>query len=173
MAKKIKEEDLDLGIEPQKGSKKKLIIIIAVALLVLLGGGLGVGWFLLSGDEPEQASTEAEGDAAKQQQPALYYPMEPAFVVNLPEGGKARLLQTSVQVMAREQQIIDFIKYNDPMIRHSLLDLLAAKTDAELNSRDGKVKLQSEVIQQLNKLIKEQGGSGEVEAVYFTSFVMQ
>lgn len=173
MAKKIQEEDLDLGIEQEKGSKKKLILIIAVAVLVLLGGGLGVGWFLLSGDDSEQAGSETESDAAKSQQAAIYYPMEPIFVVNLPEGSKAKLLQTSIQVMAREQQIIDFIKHNDPMIRHSLLNLLASHTDSELNSRGGKVKLQSEVITQLNKLIKEQGGSGEVEAVYFTSFVMQ
>ena len=50
MAKKKPEEDLDLGVEQEKGSKKKLIIIAAIALLLLVGGGLAAGWFLLGDD---------------------------------------------------------------------------------------------------------------------------
>lgn len=171
MAKKKPDEDLDLGIEQGKGSKKKLIIIVAIALLVLVGGGLGVGWFLLGGDDAEVADQPAK--ESKEQLPAIYHPMDPVFVVNLPEGSKAKLLQTSVQVMAREQETIDFVQRNDPMIRHALLNLFGSHTDQELATRDGKVKLQSEVMEQLNKIIKDQGGAGAVEAVYFTSFVMQ
>ena len=171
MAKKSPEEDLDLGIEQDKGSKKKLILIIAIALLVLVGGGLGIGWFLLGGDEAEVADVQENEQEA--QQPAIYHPMDPVFVVNLPEGSKARLLQASVQVMARGQETIDFVEHNDPMIRHSLLNLFASHTDQELGTRNGKEKLQAEVMKRLNKIIKDQGGSGEVEAVYFTSFVMQ
>ena len=53
MAKKKPDEDLDLGIEQVKGSKKKLIIIITLGLLSLVGGGLGLGWFLFGGEETE------------------------------------------------------------------------------------------------------------------------
>jgi len=173
MARSNTEEDLDLGVEQDKGSRKKLIIIIATTLLLLVGGSLGVAWFLLGGEQAELADTQDGADKKQQPQPAIYYPMDPVFVVNLPEGGKAKLLQTSVQVMARGQQTIDFVQRNDPMIRHSLLNLFGSHTDAELSSRNGKEKLQAAVIKELNKIIKEQGGSGEIEAVYFTSFVMQ
>ena len=155
MAKNYPEEDLDLGIEQETGSsKKKLIIIIAAALFVLIGGGLGIGWFLLSGSDSDVADEQVEAEAGKKQQPAIYYPMEPMFVVNLPEGGKAKLLQAGVQVMAREQATIDFVKHNDPMIRHNLLNLFASHSDAELSSRDGKKKLQQKVIKQLNEIIE-------------------
>jgi flagellar protein FliL len=171
MARSNTEEDLDLGIEQETGSRKKLIIIIATVLVLLVGGSVGVAWFLLGGEPAELA--DAQEGADKEQQPAIYYPMDPVFVVNLPEGGKASLLQTGVQVMARGQQTIDFVQRNDPMIRHNLLNLFGSHTDAELSSRNGKEKLQAEVVRALNKIIKEQGGSGEIEAVYFTSFVMQ
>jgi flagellar protein FliL len=171
MAKKNLEEDLDLGIEPDKGSKKKLIIISAIALLVLIGGGLGIGWFLLGGEDAEVAEEQVEEN--KEQLPAIYYPMDPVFVVNLPEGSEAKLLQASVQVMARGQETIDFVQHNDPMIRHNLLNLFASHTGQELGTRKGKERLQTDVLKRLNKIIKDQGGSGEIEAVYFTSFVMQ
>ena len=126
MAKKKPDEDLDLGIEQEKGPRKKLIIIIAIALLLLVGGGLGVGWFLLGGEDAEVADEQVEEE--KEQQPAIYHPMDPVFVVNLPEGSKAKLLQASVQVMAREQETIDFVQHNDPMIRHNLLNLFGSHT---------------------------------------------
>ena len=171
MAKKKPEEDLDLGVEQEKGSKKKLIIIAAIALLLLVGGGLAAGWFLLGGDDTAEADNESE--VPKVQLPAIYHQMDPVFVVNLPAGSKAKLLQASVQVMARTQETIDFVQNNDPMIRHNMLNLFGSHSDEELSSRSGKEKLQAEVIQQLNQIIKEQGGSGEVEAVFFTAFVMQ
>lgn len=171
MAKQKPEEDLDLGIEQEKGSKKKLIIIGAIVLVLLVGGGLVAGWFLMGGDDAAVADEEVE--APKEQQPAIYHRMDPVFVVNLPEGSKAKLLQASVQVMARTQETIDFVQHNDPMIRHNLLNLFGSHSGEELSSRSGKEKLQAEVMKQLNQIIKEQGGSGEVEAIYFTSFVMQ
>ena len=171
MARNKPDEDLDLGIEQDKGSKKRLIVIIAIALIVLTGAGLGVGWFLL-GDEDAVEADQQAGEATAQQ-PAIYHPMDPVFVVNLREGSKAKLLQASVQVMAREQETIDFVEHNDPMIRHTLLNLFGSHTDQELATRDGKEKLQAEVMKRLNQIIRDQGGKGEVEAVYFTAFVMQ
>lgn len=171
MAKTNPDEDLDLGIEPEKSSRKKRIIIATIALLLLSGGGLGVGWFLLGGEDAEVVGEPAGEE--KEQQPAIYHPMDPVFVVNLPEGSSAKLLQAGVQVMAREQETIDFVQHNDPMIRHNLLNLFGSQSDQELSTRKGKDKLQAEVIKRLNQIIREQGGSGKVEAVYFTSFVMQ
>lgn len=169
------DEDLDLGIEKGKGSKNKLIVIIAAAALLLFGGGLAVTWFLLDGSDQQVASDQEQETDAEQQpkSPAIYYPLDPLFVVNLPPGSKAKLLQVGIQVMTRQQELVDFVQHNDPMIRHSLLNLLGSQDDDTLLSRKGKEKLQSEVVKSMNKIVRNQGGPGEVEAVYFTSFVMQ
>jgi flagellar FliL protein len=170
MAANNNDDDLDLAVDQESGSKKKLILLIAAGVLLVLIAGGAIAWFLLAGGDEENAEEVAEAVEAG---PAIYHPMEPGFVVNLPAGSKAKLLQAEIQIVARDQATIDFVKLNDPMIRHNLLNLLGASPDSELRSRQGKEKLQAAVLKQLNKLLKDQGGSGEIEAVYFTSFVMQ
>jgi len=178
MAEEKLDEDLDLGEEQQGGSKKKLIIIIAAAVLVLLLGG-GAAWFFMSGDEEvatESAETEqADGDkeSAEETGPALYHTMDPVFVANLPPGGGAKMLQIGVDVMMRKPELLDFIKLNDPMIRHKLLKIFSTQDATALRKRNGKEKLQAETLETIQKIIKEQSGPGKLEAVYFTSFVMQ
>jgi flagellar FliL protein len=175
MAKQKVNEELDLGIEKENGSKKKWIILISVGVLVLLGGGLGASWFLFGGSEDEQVAMGSAGgkQQVEEKPPAIYQSMEPAFVVNLPPGGRLKMLQVGLQVMARDPALIEFIKHNDPMIRNSLLNLFSAQEGKQLKSREGKEKLQTELLKVLNRLTRNQGGPGEVEAVYFTSFVMQ
>ncbi len=164
-----KDEDLDLGEESGAGSKKKLIILIGGVVLLLLIG-LGVGFWFMGGDEPAEGEEVTEEEVLK---PAIYHPLNPVFVVNLPPGGKAKMLQVGVQVMARDPALIEFIKHNDPMLRHNLLSLFGSKKDSVLRDRKGKEKLQAEVHETINTILKEQGGPGEIEAVFFTSFVMQ
>jgi len=161
------DEDLDLGEENSAGSKKKLIFLVG-GIVILLTIGLGVGLMFLDGDEEG-----LEEEVVEAPMPAIYHPLDPVFVVNLPPGGKARMLQVGVQVMARDPAIIDFVKHNDPMLRHNLLSLFGGKKDALLRDRKGKEKLQQEVFDTINTILREQNGPGQIEAVFFTSFVMQ
>ncbi len=82
-------------------------------------------------------------------------------------------MQLKLQVMSRDQAVIDLVANNDPMVRHALLNILGNQSNETLKSREGKEALQAEILSSLNKIVTEQGGSEEVEAVYFTSFVMQ
>ncbi len=175
MAKQKNSDDLDLGIEQEGGSKKKMLILIVVGVVILLGGGLGAGWFLFGGDTGGDGNEEAAAEEAVEEEkaPPVYQSLDPAFVVNLPPGGRAKMLQIGVDVMARDPALIEFLKHNDPMIRNHLLNLFGTQDGDVLRSREGKEKLQAEVLKTLNKIVQEQGGPGEVEAVYFTSFVMQ
>jgi flagellar FliL protein len=176
MAEEKLDEDLDLGTEQEGGSKKKLIIIIAGAVLLLVLIGVGVA-LLLGGDEEGDAAegeeAQVEEQADEEKLPPIYHSLTPLFVVNLPPGGDARMMQVGVDVMVRDPALLEFIKHNDPMIRHQLLNIFSSQDAAKLRQRSGKEKLQSEVLAELQKIVKEQGGPGEIEAVFFTSFVMQ
>ena len=176
MATQETNQDLDLGEE--KSGKKKLFIIIAIVLVLLIGGGVAA-YFLLSGDDKTDASAEEESSAEKQQEtetakdkgPSQYYDMAPVFVVNLP--GRPSLLQVGVNVRVTSDQMVEFLKHNDPMLRHHLLNLLQGK-DAKLwITRKAKEALQIEMLNEINRIVKELSGPGEVDALYFTSFVMQ
>ena len=174
MAQQQLHDDLDLGIERKAKPKNKLIIIVAILVVVLLLLGLGVGWFLLSGGEENETQGEDEtAQQSKVQQPAIYHRLDPLFIANLPPGGSANMLQAGIQIMVRDAGLVEFMQHHDPMIRHTLLNLLGTQDADSLQQRKGKEKLQSAVLKALNKLIEEQGGPGPVEAVYFTSFVMQ
>jgi flagellar protein FliL len=181
MAEEELEEDLDLGEEKAAGSKKKLIIIGGAVLLVLILGG-GAAWWFMSGDDgaaPESAEsgqTDAEKSQAaeaKAKGPALYLSLAPVFVANLPPGGGAKMLQVGIDVRVRDQNLLEFLKLNDPMIRNKLLNLFSSQDSEKLRKRSGKEKLQAEVLDAIQEIVEQQGGPGKVEAVYFTSFVMQ
>ncbi|OOZ37230.1 flagellar basal body-associated FliL family protein [Solemya velesiana gill symbiont] len=173
MAEKEKSEDLGLGEEQGKGSNTKLIIMIAVGVIVLLAGGLGLGWFLFGGSDGDSQGEQAEEAVEEVQAPLIYHPVSPEFVVNLPPGGKVKMMQVELQLVTRSQETIDFLKHNDPMVRHNLLDLFGSQDGEKLKSCEAKQQLQSDVMKKLNEIIKEQEGPGEVEAVYFTAFVTQ
>lgn len=174
-----KDDDLDLGVEEGGGSKKKLIIIIAIAAVLLIGGG-AAAWFFLSGDdEAAEEQTTEEGASAEEEEAApaaekgeiSYHDMSPVFVANMI--GKPRMLQLGLQVRIYYPALADFLKHNDPALRHIILNIMSAQTGEELKSREGKDKLRERIKEEINKLISKYKGPGEVDEVLFSSFVMQ
>jgi flagellar FliL protein len=169
----------DARAAPKK-SKKMLFIITAA--VVLLGGGAGAFFFMKGGDkakegEHKEAKVEPRG-------PAIYVGLEPPFVVNFEATENVRFLQIAVQVMTRDAHIAEVIKNNDPVIRNDLLLLFGSQKSADVASLEGKEKLRGEALEVIRKIVAAEAGTGpekekeghkpgEVEAVYFTSFVMQ
>ncbi|MBW9257189.1 MAG: flagellar basal body-associated FliL family protein [Candidatus Thiodiazotropha sp. (ex. Lucinisca nassula)] len=168
MANEEASEELDLGEE--KSGKSKLIIIIAIVAVLLIGGGLAA-FFLLGGEEEATDEAVAEEPVEEEKGPAQYLDFKPPFVVNMP--GRPSLLQIGVSIRVYSEPMAEFIRHNDPMIRHHLLDLLSTKDGKSLKTREAKEALQAEMLEALNKVVKELEGPGEVDGVFFTSFVMQ
>ena len=149
-------------------SKRKLIIIIAAAVVVL--GGAGAFFALRGGDEAAAAEEHKEEHKAA----AQYIALEPPFVVNFDAGSSARFLQIAVQLMTRSPELVEFIKSHDPVIRNDLLLLFGNQKVDDVNTREGKEKLRGEALEAVRKILTDEGAKAEeLEAVYFTSFVMQ
>jgi flagellar FliL protein len=152
---------------PRSGSKKGLIIGI-VALLVLGGGGFA-GWKMLGG----------KGDAADKKEevvklPPRYINLDPPFVVNFEAEAMVRFLQVTVGVMTRDLEIEKIIKDNDPRVRNDLLMILGNQTYATVAATEGKETLRKNCLEAIRAVVKDMGGDPtKVEALYFTSFVMQ
>jgi len=170
------DDELDLGVEKAPAPWKKILIIV-FAVLLLIGIGVGAAYFLLTpSDEGKTEEVVKNGEEEEEEKgPAVYQNFKPVFVVNLSPDGKrkAKMLQISVQALMHSQELVDFLKHNDPMIRHHFLKLLGTRTASSIDSRAGKEKLQQDLLEELQRIIDEQGGPGTVEAVFFTSFVMQ
>lgn len=165
------EEELELA-EPS-GSNKKLFLLIGIVVLVLLLGGGAAMYFMgvFDGDEGgEEAAPEAVEEVRKE---AIYVALEPSFTVNLQSGSKARYLQIAVQVLVREPELEEALKTHSPAVRSQLLLLFSGKTSQDLSSVEGKQALQKETLDSIQKAIKDATGLEGIEAVLFTSFVMQ
>lgn len=160
------------AVAPRTGSGK-LFIIITLLLLVLLGGGAAAYYaFVLKDAKDKEDSAAAE--AAHPKGPALYVALDPPFVVNFEAEQLVRFLQVTVQVMSRDPATVDLIKANDPVVRNDLLLLLGNQRYETISSREGKENLRQAALEAVRKVVTNAGGKAEqVEAVYFTSFVMQ
>lgn len=157
---------------PPKSRKKLLIIIIAA--VVLLGGG-GGAWFALAGkgdDKKEEAKAKEAAHEVKL--PAQFVVLDPPFVVNFEASTSARFLQIAVQLMTREPHMVEILERNSPIIRNDLLLLFGNKQVEEVSTNEGKEALREAALAAVRAIVAAEGEKPEaIEAVYFTSFVMQ
>jgi flagellar protein FliL len=153
--------------EPKK--KGKLGLILGLTAVVLLGGGGAAAYMLTRGEPKDAAKKEAEP-----QLPAKYIALEPPFVVNFQSEDGARFLQVAVQLMTRDPAIEALVTEHDPQIRNDLLMLLGGQQATDLATREGKDKLRAQSLEAVRAILKREGGDpSKLEALYFTSFVMQ
>jgi flagellar FliL protein len=115
------------------------------------------------------ASHGGEGGEGKA---AVYYAIDPPLVVNFEDGSAVRFLQISMEVMARDQKVIDSVQKNIPLIRNNLLLLMSNRNYQSMMTREGKEKLRQEALTEIRAVQKKEGG-GNVDDLLFTSFVVQ
>jgi flagellar FliL protein len=153
------------------GGKKKLIIIVAGVLVLLLAAG-AAAFFLLGNDEDA-----AEGDAEEQEAfvgEPTYHKLDPVFVVNLPPGGRAKMLQVGLQVFTRDPTLVESLAQHAPMLRHHLFDVLSSQQADDLYERAGREQLQKALEDKLREQLSAVGVTEpRIDAVYFTQFVLQ
>ena len=167
----------------RQAGKAKVIILVAVVVLIVLAGGTTAALYF--GGVIGHSAPAAEGDQATEQPaaedkakeetkaPPKYLALDPPLVVNFERQGGVGFLQVTMQVMARKQDALDAVQDNMPMIRNNLLLLLGSQTFETVSTRAGKEKLREEAKEEVNKVLAKVGAADQIEAVYFTGFVMQ
>ena len=148
-----------------------------IVIVLLLGGGAGGAWYALKPAEAPanaNAATAAPEAASQSHAAAIYYKFDPPFVVNFGGEGSTRYLQVTVEAMSRDNGILEVLKNNEPAVRNDLLMLFSSQDNAALMSADGKEKLRAATLAAIRKVLDTEGADGKrIEAVYFTSFVIQ
>lgn len=149
------------------------MLLAALGLgLVVLASGVTL---YVTGRLPARQRTEpAEPtDQGRDTREAIYVELSPAFTVNFHGTHGARFLQISVEAMTREPKVRELLKQHMPMIRNQLVLLFSSQSAEELATREGKEKLLQDTLTTIQKVLERETGTGGVEAVFFTSFVMQ
>ena len=163
------EEQIDEAAEgeaPAGGKSKKGLVIGLVALLVLGGGGFGA-WTFMNGKHDGKPKVE-------EKLPPRYVTLDPPFVVNFEAESVVRFLQVTIDVMTRDAAVETLVKDNDPRVRNDLLLILGNQSYTTVSTLEGKEALRKRCLESVKAIVTEMGGdAGKLEALYFTSFVMQ
>jgi len=171
-AQALDEQD-ELELAEPKGSKGKLIMILMLVLILGAGGGGAALYFAGVFSSEDKAAAAQDGEKPDKKGKAIYVELAPTFTVNLAGGSKGRFLQVGVQVLTRDADVEAQIKEHLPMIRNKLVLLFSTKTSQTLGTAEGKETLMQEARSAIEKVLEAETGKGGVEAVFFTSFVMQ
>jgi len=176
--------DDDKDQEKPKGSMVTKILLFGVlplmTAIVLVVGGLFIAGVLPGGGGDHAAVAEGHDSADAEEEggstadmPAIYIPIDPAFVVNFASQGRARFLQITVEVMTRDPKVVEHVEQHLPVIRNNLMLLFSSQTYDSVSTLEGKETLREEALAVIQQILEEETGDPGVEAVYFTSFVMQ
>lgn len=187
-----KEDELELDIKtPKSSGKGKLIMIVAVIMLLTTGTAIGVLYFMgmLGGSESAKPVDKADSKKEVVVKPAFYLSLAPPFVVNFEDQTHASYLQVEMQVMARNEHVLNVVRANMPVIRNNILLMLSAQKYERVSTRAGKEQLQKSILEAIRKVVAESSApkhgvhkdtgkdatahADNVEQVYFTSFIMQ
>ena len=177
MAEKKEDTKAPVAAAPAAGGNKKLIIIVIVLLVVLLAAIGGLAAYLILGQSHAPAaasaehSQEAEPKKEKKDGPPIFEKLD-SFVVNLTGGPTAPMLQVEMQAELADEEAKNNFKAYMPKIRSAVILLLSSKTEEELATPDGKVKLRAQIKRIMNEAM-DAAETEPVEGVLFTSFIIQ
>lgn len=192
MAKKKQQETVQPEGEAPAGKKsllknKKLLLILVVSLIVIVAAGAGIYLFLgSSGGEGREVSvteahnpgndagkaeekagkTEAQGE--EKQPPNVFeqiYVMPP-MEVSLKDGNRTLMVSIRLE-LDRPELAVEFNDRKD-MIHGAIRSILAAKTMAELEGAEAKIRLKMALVAELNRRLE----TGKVRNIYFTDFLI-
>lgn len=134
------------------GGKKKLIMILGGVLLLVLVLAVVVVLLLRkpAGKDGEEDKFAEDAPAAqvatpKPGTPPVYLPIDP-FTVNLADRDVDRYAQVGVTLEVVDQKTADLLKSYMPSIRSGVLMVLSHKNAADLLSKEGKERLQREIL---------------------------
>jgi len=176
MAEETKEDDTAEGTDAAKGGGMMKKLMMGIGALVLVGGGVFGGMTFLGGDKPEEGEEGEETaetvEVAKS--PPLYTSLHPPFVVNFKDAsGASHFMQVTMEVMARDQGVINAVREHAPVIRNALILLYSGAVYDEVSTREGKQKMLADGLAEIQEVMTAQIGEPGVEAVYFTALVIQ
>lgn len=101
-----------------------------------------------------------------------YFAMGESFTTNLADG--SGFLQVGISLSTYyDDQVIANIKRQSVPIRSAVLMVLAEQDPAYLSTSQGKQRLQSQLTDAINDVLRSKEGFGGIDNVYFTNLVIQ
>jgi len=179
---------------PAKPKSKKLLFIL-IGVVVLALAGAGGAFFILKkntavDEDGEETSQSAKDDRAARS-PPTFLPLE-AMVVNLADPGGNRFAQLGITLQVEDAKAAEAMKVYMPNIRNGILMLISQRTSESMLQMEGKQKLSADIVREVSRVmgfpvpasekvdaessdkpIKKKGVPSPLQAVLFSSFIVQ
>lgn len=186
--------------EPKAGGGliKKLLIFGGGGIL-LLAIGLGAGYFIFGGAQPdpseeieeiierkmqerEEAEAAADNETGPQKQSkdtpeeevfeTIYHEFPGTFTTNL--AGSRKMLQLGIGVSTQyDDTVIMNVEAHQLALRSIILGVISDFTEEDVKGANGREKLAGALREAINGKLEALESFGGIEEVHFTSFVLQ
>lgn len=188
---------------PKKKGKIKGILMMLIMAIVFAGGGVGAGMYAagagLAGGHKEEVNEDpnapklvpkedgAESHGGKQSLPigletdkspdptrykASYYTFEQPFTANLRDSDGFTQIGLGASTFY-DQKVLDNLKDNEMPVRSAILMTMSQQDSFTISTPEGKLRLQKELKDAINGVLKQRTGFGGIDNVYFSSIVVQ
>jgi flagellar protein FliL len=165
-------EENEIVTEPESGGVMKMLVL-GIGALALIGAGVFTGMTFFGEEAPAEGEELVE-ETAPAKGPALYTSLHPPLVINFKDrAGDSHFMQVTMEVMARDQGIINAVRKHTPVIRNALILLYSGAVYDEVSTRDGKKQMLADGLAEIQGVMTQQMGEPGIEAVYFTALIIQ
>ncbi len=167
------EENATEGVEEQSGGKGKMMIIGGIAVVMLVVG-VFAGPAIMNMISPPEPDAEEQAQLAKG--PPIYQSLHPPLIINFKDSlGDAHYMQVTMEVMSRDQGVINLLREHTPAIRNALILLFSSAVYDEVTTREGKEALLAQGLAEIKRVMNEVTGKEVegIEAAYFSALVIQ
>ena len=82
-------------------------------------------------------------------------------------------MQITMEVMSRDQSVINAVREHTPVVRNALILMFGTAEYEAVVTREGKEQMLDDALAEIQQVMQERIGEPGIEAVYFTSLVIQ
>ncbi|NVK31757.1 MAG: flagellar basal body-associated FliL family protein [Gammaproteobacteria bacterium] len=165
----------------KKGGMLKMMIIIIVIIILVGGAAAGVYFFMKSQldsaqAELQEAQARLEDEMAPKKEELgepIYLEFDPEFTLNIMGEQQEHYLTVGVSVLTYSQDTFDALNVYRPMLRNSLVIMMADARYEDLLAPEGKERLRDMAKQTITEVMDDNSQSVEIADLYFTKFLMQ
>jgi flagellar FliL protein len=160
----------------RKKSGISRMVLLVLAALLLVGISVGATLFMagmLGSPAALEAVPAADSSGSQAKRPPIYVEFGEPFVVNFVEGNQIRYLQVRIEGMTRDPSVPPQVSKHLPRIRNNLVFMFSGFDYASLTTVAGKQRIRDEALAEVQNVLRQEIGDPGIEAIYFTSFVMQ
>lgn len=155
--------------KPKKKRGKIFAILFVAVLMAASFAGGAVFNYHTYGVRTEIVEVEAKPEVKE----PYYTEFDPSFTVNIPGDQGQHYVDINIAVLSYDRDAHTLLRQYRPLLRNKVLTVIGNRRFEELLTREGRQKLLDDIRSGMDDVFLREDRLVEIEALYFTKFLMQ